>query len=247
MVLPWLLGPPSEASKVESVGGGSSAIADGAEIQAIELSDGQLQDRVEVAEKVYISKITPLDAQTDKPSSAAKNIANDNAKTDQKTDEKATTKTASDTSVSEAAKSEPVISKAELDAVKAAESQAAEKREQVKAEKAAQDKKNAELAKAKKNKEKREKEQREKELQAQLAAESNANSAKASTVEVGWVVQVGLFTEKSRALALISELKDSGFTASNSVVDTNRGPKTGTRVWLGPFAKRSAAQSEQKQ
>jgi len=92
---------------------------------------------------------------------------------------------------------------------------------------------------------------REKELQAALAAEikakENSQSAqKAAQVDVGWVVQVGLFTDKNRAVALIGELKKSGFNASSSVVDTNRGANTGTRVWLGPFDKRVAAINEQK-
>lgn len=58
------------------------------------------------------------------------------------------------------------------------------------------------------------------------------------TVEFGWVVQVGVFTDKNGADKVVKDLQSKGFTPSITVVDTNRGKGTGTRVWLGPFAQR---------
>ena len=240
LVLPWLLGPPSVASKAEGVDGAKSSLLSDGEIEAVDLNGGELQDEIEIAETVYISKITPLDAQSDEQLvSAANKAAEVPAKeVDKPVVQQEVKPKVVEQASSTASDSKPAVSDSQVAAEK--------KRELAEAEKAAQQKKEAELAKAKENKQRREKEQREKELQAQVAAESDGGATKASAVDVGWVVQVGLFTEKSRALALVSELKNKGFTASNSVVDTNRGPKTGTRVWLGPFAKRSAAQTEQK-
>lgn len=57
-------------------------------------------------------------------------------------------------------------------------------------------------------------------------------------VDVGWVVQVGVFTDKSGASKVVDDLSSKGFKPSTSTVDTNRGKGTGTRVWLGPFAQR---------
>jgi len=63
----------------------------------------------------------------------------------------------------------------------------------------------------------------------------------ANTVDVGWVVQVGVFTDKAGASKVVNDLSSKGFKASTTIVDTNRGKGTGTRVWLGPFAQRVEA------
>ena len=60
-VLPWLLGPPSEASKIEAPVQLVSASELSAEVVAADLVvDGAAGINIE--ETVYISKITPLDA-----------------------------------------------------------------------------------------------------------------------------------------------------------------------------------------
>ncbi len=243
LVLPWLLGPPSEASKVDSSKGlPDQSLVATADIQPVGADSEQVSALLDVEETVYISKITPLDAQSDKELVAAANKAAD----------KKAVALPEAAVVSEPNKPQaPAKDSIATDKAKAVSdtSESAKKAEEQKlaaSKKAAEDKKKAELAKAREAKTKREKEQREKGIKAAIAAESAGQKNRQTPVDVGWVVQVGLFTEKSRALALVSELKNKGFTASNSVVDTNRGPKTGTRVWLGPFAKRSAAQNEQQ-
>ena len=81
---------------------------------------------------------------------------------------------------------------------------------------------------------------------------SSTSSASASTPEATttptkianngrWVVQVGVFTDKQSAKQLVEKLRAQGFKPSTTVVDTNRGRATGTRVWLGPFAQRDVA------
>lgn len=246
LVLPWLLGPPSEASKVDIAAGVDSALVNGVDIEPIVVGDGGSLKKIEVAETVYISKITPLDAQSDKQLAAAANKAADNESSGDEPEAGVTTKPISKAPTPSESKSEKPSQSSVVVTKQESIDKKAEAKKLADAKQAAQTKKNAELAKAKQDKQKREKEQREKELQAALAAEAKDDKRTASVVDVGWVVQVGLFTEKSRAIALISELKNKGFTASKSVVDTNRGPKTGTRVWLGPYAKRSGAQTEQK-
>jgi len=57
-------------------------------------------------------------------------------------------------------------------------------------------------------------------------------------IEVGWVVQVGVFTDANGAGRVVADLKSKGFEPSTTIVDTNRGKATGTRIWLGPYAQR---------
>ena len=64
---------------------------------------------------------------------------------------------------------------------------------------------------------------------------SNSNS---NTIEVGWAVQVGVFIDAAGAERVVIDLREKGFAPKTTIVDTNKGPKTGTRVWLGPFATR---------
>ena len=81
-----------------------------------------------------------------------------------------------------------------------------------------------------------------------LIADDNSKvvaAAAISPIDVGWVVQVGLFSTtgyEARANKLVSELVGDGFKADSTVVETNRGK--GMRVWLGPFAKRADASKE---
>jgi len=82
-------------------------------------------------------------------------------------------------------------------------------------------------------------------------AKASASASKPETatdqqaVDVGWVVQVGLFSTtgyQTRATKLVNELNQKGFKADSTIVDTNKGK--GMRVWLGPFAKRAQASNE---
>ncbi len=247
LVLPWLLGPPSEANKVELASEASTV----SEIEPADIisNDVQLSGKSidDVEETVYISKITPLDAKGNSELREAAERAADSTK-QRSVAAGANTQDNENLALLAIANEE----QQKLDKQKQLELEQ-EKRGQEELDKNSADevaKKNA-LADGKDGKEvpqsaiEQTRAQQEKELQAALAAETESLKASANKVDVGWVVQVGLFTEKNRALALISELKRKGFTASSSVVDTNRGKNTGTRVWLGPFAKRVAAIDEQ--
>ncbi len=244
LVFPWLLGPPSEASKLEA----AKEVSVTSEVEAAniitDIGDSRLASATnDIEETVYISKITPLDAKgnsglIDAANQAAQSALDSKTKADVEPDAEAVLQelvkeanssidnTAEDKSSKEVAAKEKVVS------ASAVTTEDAAKQEQAK---------------------------REKELQQALAAETQSQKAQElsiakvepakvepARIDVGWVVQVGLFTEKSRAIALTSELKNKGFSASSSVVDTNRGKNTGTRVWLGPFTKRSSAIAEQK-
>ncbi|NNC99213.1 MAG: hypothetical protein HKN85_03430 [Gammaproteobacteria bacterium] len=59
-----------------------------------------------------------------------------------------------------------------------------------------------------------------------------------NSIEVGWAVQVGVFTDKNGAARVVKDLQAKGFEPQTTIVDTNRGKATGTRIWLGPFAQR---------
>jgi len=235
LVLPWLLGPPSEASKVElSRVQPQDSVVEPAEIIVGNDSGKTSSEISDVEETVYISKITPLDAQENNGLVDVASTRGDGAQTTQQDSseqdstaalqqlvrEQSTEKQTDqdDVSRTQASKTAEVDSKAE--------EREKQQQEQAKREKALQDALAAEIESSK--------------------PKPTSSTASANRVSVGWVVQVGLFTEKNRAIALISELKNKGFNASSSVVDTNRGKNTGTRVWLGPFAKRVSAINEQK-
>lgn len=199
-VLPWLLGPPSEASKIEeeAVVASSAALSPGIQ-EADLLIDGVAG--INVKESVYVSKITPFDG-------------------DRKTGLRETVTTTSIVKVVPSAEEnthKTTTTKTNLSGGGA----------------------NRKVNAAKKD-----------ELKRPEKAPSKVASAQEKTptdvVDVGWIVQVGLFTEKNRAIAFIAELKNRGFNASSNVVDTNRGKNTGTRVWLGPFARKSNAANEVK-
>lgn len=250
LVLPWLLGPPSEASKVEF----ASEAPRVSEIEPADIisDNAQLAGRSvdDVEETVYISKITPLDAKgnSDLQEAAIKAASPTNESSSVASDANASETSSDDESSALLAIASEEQQKLDQQRRLAVEQ---EKRTQVALDKKADEEAANRNPVTDSNEEPQNtatqsRAQREKELQAALAAETESLNAKANKVDVGWVVQVGLFTEKNRALALISELKTKGFNASSSVVDTNRGKNTGTRVWLGPFAKRVSAINEQK-
>lgn len=63
-------------------------------------------------------------------------------------------------------------------------------------------------------------------------------------VVVGWVVQVGVFSQPANARKKVSELKKKGFSASSGKVKTSKG--TATKVWIGPFKDRKSAEKMQE-
>lgn len=73
---------------------------------------------------------------------------------------------------------------------------------------------------------------------AALVKPQTTPKAAVDKIDVGWVVQVGVFTDKDGASKVVEDLQIKGFKPSITIVDTNRGKATGSRVWLGPFAQR---------
>lgn len=238
LVLPWLLGPPSEASKVEA----AQPLPISSEVEVADIVskvNSSEPDAVinNIEETVYISKITPLDAKGNSDLVEAANNAAASTNTRQTEQDDSTAladivreqnaaleKAASETDAKTNAKKQDKENESRGTVAATADQQYAKRERELQAALAVELKS---------------------QQQAKAANKGSSTKAKITTVDVGWVVQVGLFTDKSRAIALISELKNKGFSASSSVVDTNRGKKTGTRVWLGPFDKRVAAINEQ--
>jgi len=219
LVLPWLLGAPTDAKKIEPTDVAQPQkqteeyVPEDLENEVLT----QLKDEVEADEKVYISKVTPTGfTQVGESSTSA-------------ADKKA---------------------EAEKLAKEKAETEAANKKAQEKAEA---------LAKANQNKDQEKKAELERQKQAKLAkGKADVEAAKVaaaeqapkttekaaestSNIKSGWIVQVGVFTDKSGADKISKSLKDKGFESSSSTVDTNKGPNTGTRVWLGPYRDRAQA------
>ena len=234
LVLPWLLGPPTEASKVvvnsdsDSAGrlAGLEQESESQDAFAALLSDkNKIEDELleaidaegpEIEEQVYISKITPLDIRSaEKPTkkSESKEVA---GKSSDKTPAKA-----ADPKTPDSDKASP-----DLTVAKSAKTEAIEK----KVDNKDSDKTDKKVASAKPVVEAKSKPVEQ--------APATTVSAASTKVELGWVVQVGVFTDKKGAEKVVQDLQSKGFTPSTSIVDTNRGKGTGTRVWLGPFAQR---------
>lgn len=235
LVLPWMLGPPSEASKTPTA---LTVDTDNGEISALEIENEllvDLEDNSDIeTEQVYISKITPLDAarvEEQKRRAEAEKASKSSAAVMARADVGGT---AQDEATKEVNAEKPKKDKpAEKQQAKASDSDTKSKPEVKKAE--AQSKKPV-IASAKpetKPQAKPKPDTRQNALDAALAAESGNVD-----VDVGWVVQVGVFTDKNGAEKVVKDLKTKGFKPSTSIVDTNRGKATGTRVWLGPFAQR---------
>jgi cell division septation protein DedD len=189
-------------------------------------------------EQVYISKITPLDAQRNQ---ALANAAEQAAKSV----DSAADSTEADSDPVTSSSGQNLSTKTEDQAINTSESTEAKDKPKASADNNVPIEsdpktttKSVEVAAAD-----LEQQQREQELRAALVAESRGRQP---AVEVGWIVQVGLYLEEKGAKSKMSDLGRLGFQPASTIVDTNRGPKTGTRVWLGPFAKRSQAESENK-
>mgnify|MGYP006089559635 CR=1 FL=1 len=200
LVLPWLLGAPTEAVK----------LSDGLLIQAeqisgvIEQSDQQAVERknsMPEQEQIYISKITPLDGDIVNESSNSSNSA-------------AKSPSASDRM---AGKNKSNDSQATLQKVGNSSGSAGKLKEDSSKPPAASRGAGSGITK-----------------------DASPVTA-APKVDVGWVVQIGVFTDKRGATKVVDDLRGKGFNPSSSIVDTNRGKATGTRIWLGPFAQRVGA------
>ena len=235
LVIPWLLGPPSEASRQTEEPTTQQVASQDSDLED-ELLDDLQGPGDDVEEQVYISKITPLDAQrnqqlADAAEEAAKSVvaATESAERSAETseDKESSTNEESSTAGNESSTTADNESSQQNDTPAVAEESEPETAPTEPAQVASA----ADLAQ----------QQREDDLQAALAAES---AGRAPKIEVGWIVQVGLYLEKKGAQTKMGDLSRLGFDPSSTVVDTNRGPKTGTRVWLGPFEKRSQAESE---
>ncbi len=233
LVLPWLLGPPSEAKKN----------LDAQSEQAQEQRHSTFEDKVlaelegtevnfeEPEETVYVSKITPVNPSGEAPKLVAESPREsaDDKGTVKSGDRAATIKSSpdSETKSTEKAKSQQSTGKSET----------AEAKKEIK-QTAAVTNGAAGLGKVeKKSTNTKEKSTTKKAPKQQLAA----NTKK---IDVGWVVQVELLTDKNGAKRLVEELGKKGFKPQTTVVDTNRGAKTGTRIWLGPFEQRAQAGAE---
>ncbi len=59
------------------------------------------------------------------------------------------------------------------------------------------------------------------------------------SIERGWIVRIGTFSEPENATRIMSSLKALGFEPSSERVKTGRG--VFTRVWVGPYAQRVEA------
>jgi len=72
--------------------------------------------------------------------------------------------------------------------------------------------------------------------------QSTAKKSKAVSAS-SWIVQVGVFSKSVNASKKVSELKKKGFSAKSGRVKTSKG--TVTKVWIGPFKDRKAAEKMQ--
>lgn len=69
-----------------------------------------------------------------------------------------------------------------------------------------------------------------------------AVSKPASSIDQGYIVSVGVFSERKNVDAVMKDLKSKEFSPSSGLVKTKKGEAT--RVWLGPFATRAEAGRE---
>ena len=222
LVLPWLLGPPSEAIKLSD-----DRSTDAEKISAVIEESGQpgveQKNPIPEQEQVYISKITPLgrgaEAQSNEPTNSAtkKLLIND----------KSASKAKLNDSEAEQQKAEVNINSAEASAKLADESLNSAEGSFNSAEGSI---KPAAVTSNSASK-----------TPGSGTVKDSATVSATPKVDVGWVVQVGVFTDKRGAAKVVDDLRDKGFNPSTSIVDTNRGKATGTRIWLGPYAQRVEA------
>jgi len=217
LLLPWLLGAPG-GQKVATPTDKQSAEAL-LQDKADQAAETLKQQRLSEDERVYISKITPLDAQRSNSSNQAKPFVPDPGS---KTGAKASTDTKKKPVVQSVskAKSKPVGKKITTSVNRSAKTPTPKKSNDAVTKSIG--------SSANVTKSTAEKTQKDN----VVAAENKPK------IDVGWMVQVGVFTDKRGANRVVTDLRDKGFSPSTSIVDTNQGKNTGTRIWLGPFAQR---------
>ena len=221
LFLPWLLSAPGATGNANLTANGLSAAvsensgltslpspaATSTEVLDIALQAAIADEQTSLNEEVYISKITPLDAQQNSaPSESTQTLLDESEDT-----------------------AEPKSNNS-IDSSQQAQSDNQENVDTV------VDQHNSNT----------DQELDSKTVKSEFAGLESANleSAKkeaASTVKVGWIVQVGVFIEKAGAERVVQDLGSKGFNPSTSIVDTNRGKDSGTRIWLGPFEQRVEA------
>ncbi len=221
LVLPWLLGPPSEATK--DVGDTDAQVENRhstfedeilAELEGLE---GEQFEQPE--ETVYVSKITPL--------------SGDPALSEPQLVETKVSKTKEAGDAADSTVETPVLESVSAPEVK---NEVPTKEDLAKAQ--------PKVTSGETKKPKIVSDTPKKGGNDTQKPRETTEVVKAPKIDVGWVVQVELLTDKKGANRLVSELKDKGFKPSTTVVDTNRGKNTGTRIWLGPFAQRAQAGTE---
>ena len=258
LFLPWLLGPPSEAKKVvaeveEAPQRIHSTFEDDVLAQLQE--DSVQSDFVEPEETVYISKITPVNgknvASDPEPLNAKAVASDDDTKEQAKPGQANSTnavKTNSDIKTNVSKTSVAKTTAAKPDAVKTLDVKTP-------VVKPSESKANSTVPKSAAN-------------SSNLAANGSTSkpalvkqkvdeaktkapvkpttkvAAKPKEIDVGWIVQVELLTDKKGAQKLVDSLKDKNFDPKTTVVDTNKGKATGTRIWVGPFESRKQANAE---
>jgi len=235
LVLPWLLGPPSAASKTTAA---QTIDANSGQISSAEIENemlDELENSVDVEpEQVYISKITPLDAarlEEERRRAEAEKKSTSSAAVMAMADVgESAVRDKSDIGNKKSDKKDAVANQGSGDKVGATKDTKSAK-DVKKVVKKTEKTTNNIASEANKKVEGQKSDSRENALAAALAAETE-NSA----VDVGWVVQVGVFTDKKGADRVVKDLKTKGFKPSATVVETNQG--MGTRVWLGPFSQR---------
>ena len=247
LVLPWMLGPPSEADKPEEVV--ELDVKASEEYVPQDLEDeilAQLKEEVEGDETVYISKVTPSGF------SKVSEVSERSAAEQKKLDDKKKAEQLAAQQLADKKKQQAKLEQQKADKLKADKEKAAEKNALAKAE--AEKKKLAEKKQAAEKKtqvsvDKDEEkapatlseEERKRIAAKQLADALEAEAKNTASNKSGWIVQVGVFTDKSGAKKVSDSLIENGFKPSSTVVDTNLGLGTGTRVWLGPFSSRDEA------
>ena len=253
VVLPLLLGPPSQASKlVDSPDIQPNSLADFSQSENSRNSatsvdsDSNIEDEllaaieaegdgIETEERVYISKITPLDTRA---KSAPEKVAKPKAvsseqkpkKTVVKTDKPKAVVSKADTSspdlaINKSVKAEAIDDRPVKQATKKIDKKLAQATTTINTSTPNTSTPKTVITGTSANK-------------IEQAPTLSAPAVNQPIVELGWVVQVGVFTDKNGADKVVKDLQSKGFTPSITVVDTNRGKGTGTRVWLGPFAQR---------
>ena len=208
--LPWLLGTPSEANK--SATGVASDIGEGVSPDQYESELLASVDNLELEDvEVYVSKITPLDSI---PVSRG--------------DEEKTSVESTPAAEKQVASAAQTATESEVSPQVVKDQQPEEVKQEALKEEVAEETPATETAKS------------EPEIETPPVIPVKEPLAKLNeSVEIGWVVQIGVYTDGKGVEKVLSDLKSRGFRPSTTEVDTNKG--VGTRIWLGPYAQRVEA------